>query len=141
MKKRLSFLLALWMVIFSIGGTYVAADETAADNGEDISLIVEGKEDEDKTDAAGTETDADEEVEEIDKDDLPTYDKYIEKHASASGASKDIVIAGGDFTKDKGDCSYTYAWLSFKYGCNYGGCKKAQPDGFRGCMSGSRRFI
>lgn len=102
MKKRLSFLLALWMVIFSIGGTYVAADETAADNGEDISLIVEGKEDEDKTDAAGTETDADEEVEEIDKDDLPTYDKYIEKYASASVASKDIVIAGGDFTKDKG---------------------------------------
>ena len=103
MKKRLSFLLALWMVIFSIGGTYVAADETAADNGEDISLIVEGKEDKEQTDADGAEdTAADEEAKEIEKDDLPTYDKYIEQHASAKPATKEIVIAGGDFAKDKG---------------------------------------
>ncbi len=85
MKKRLSFLLALWMLAACIGGTYVAADEVPATaDDKDVSLVLTEAEDAEQT------------------DELLTYDKYIKQYKSEPTATEDIVIAGGSFSGQEG---------------------------------------
>ena len=92
MKKRLSFLLALWMLVFSLGGVYVTAEEISADTTEDdLSLIVTGKDEE-----------VPEEEEEGSIRDVITDDDYLKEHENAPAATTEVEIAGGDFTEDNG---------------------------------------